>query len=260
MWRVTVVLVAVLLALSGAAWLILARQSSSMATAQDMGKMARGSLLAPLANVKPGMAEAGPLLFVSVWVLMMVAMMFPSVAPMVLGYAVIVRQKEGRPVRWLKVGVFTGGYLLAWAAVGVGALILNLAATRYLELPRPPWVLQAAGGAVLIAAGLYQFTAWKRTCLSHCRSSLAFFMHNWRPGVTGAVRMGMHHGTYCVGCCWGLMAVLFMIGLMNLAWMALLSVVIAVEKLTPQGMLATRFVGSALVVSGFVMIVWRVLG
>jgi predicted metal-binding membrane protein len=254
--RLTAVIVAVLLSLSGMAWAILTRQADSMAmasmTGPGMPANEAGSsvtpeqwttpVLAAALRPHPGMRDLGPGWFMATWVLMMIAMMFPSVAPMVVGFATITRRQHGGAKVYVHLAAFTLGYLVIWALVGAGALGLNLMV--------PLSVPQAVAGVVLVAAGLYQLTAWKGTCLAHCRSTLSFFLHKWRPGLWGALRMGSDHGGYCVGCCWGLMAVLFTVGLMNLAWMALLSVVIGAEKLTPQGMLAARMVGVALVLAG----------
>ncbi len=272
MHRLTAVIVAVLLSLSGTAWLILARQSASMpmalslmATPASGAAVEAGRLVPPILagalRPHPGMQDVGPGWFMAVWVLMMIAMMFPSVAPMVVGYAAILRpRKDGARRLWLSVAAFTAGYLAVWTLVGTGALGLNLVLSTFLERAISPPFPQVAAGAVLIVAGLYQFTTWKRTCLTHCRSTLSFFLHKWRQGPWGALRMGSDHGGYCVGCCWGLMFVLFTVGLMNLAWMALLGVVISVEKLSPQGVLATRVVGSVLMLAGGVLTAAPLLG
>jgi len=257
----TAVIVAVLLMLSGTAWWILARQSASMSMAQSSmappvpgaaveASRSAAPVLAAVLHPEPGMREVGPGWFMAVWVLMMIAMMFPFAAPMVVGYAAIMRPRQDGARLWLSVAAFTAGYLAVWTLVGTGALGLNLVLSMFLQHAMSPPFPQVTAGAVLIAAGLYQFTAWKRTCLTHCRSTLSFFLHKWRPGPWGALRMGSDHGGYCVGCCWGLMSVLFAVGLMNLAWMALLSVVIGLEKLSPQGVLATRVIGATLMLAG----------
>ena len=191
-----------------------------------------------------------PLLFLAIWVVMMVAMMFPSVAPMVIGFVRISQNKDTHTRSWGSVAAFVAGYLVSWTAVGVVALLLQLLFTHFLQGSTSVRALQIIAGAAVIVAGLYQFTRWKRVCLSHCRTPLSFFLHTWRSGVNGALEMGTRHGAFCVGCCLGLMLVLFVTGLMNLAWMAVLSVIIAVEKLTPAGDAAARIAGGAFVLIG----------
>jgi predicted metal-binding membrane protein len=112
-----------------------------------------------------------------------------------------------------------------------------------------PWV----GGAILIAAGVYQLTPSKRACLAHCQSPLGFLMSHWRNGTAGALRMGIAHGAYCVGCCWALMCVLFVVGVMNLAWVAALSVFVLVEKVGPAGQIVARIAGAGMVAAGILM-------
>jgi predicted metal-binding membrane protein len=259
MRRLTAVIVAVLLSLSGMAWVILVRQADAMAMAPMasgdagmplMAGSSSSSILAAMLHPYPGMQGIGAAWFLATWVIMMIAMMFPSVAPMVVGFAAITRRRHSGPALYAYLAAFTAGYLITWALIGVGALGLNVLVSALLARATTPSIAQAAAGLVLIAAGSYQFTGWKRTCLTHCRSALSFFLHKWRHGMWGALRMGSDHGGYCVGCCWGLMAVLFTVGLMNLAWMALLSIVIGIEKLNPRGLLAARLVGASLVLAG----------
>jgi len=110
------------------------------------------------------------------------------------------------------------------------------------------------GGAILIAAGVYQLTPFKGACLTHCRSPLGFLMSHWRGGTAGALRMGIAHGTYCVGCCWALMGVLFVVGVMNLAWVAALTVFVLVEKIGPAGAIVARAAGLVMIAAG--ALVW----
>jgi predicted metal-binding membrane protein len=111
-------------------------------------------------------------------------------------------------------------------------------------------VVPALGGVILVAAGIYQFTPWKHACLSHCRSPVHFLVHGWRPGLGGAFHMGLHHGLYCVGCCWLVMAVLFVSGIMNLVWIAILAVWVLLERLLPRGDQLSRVVGLGLIAWG----------
>ena len=190
--------------------------------------------------------------FLGVWVTMMAAMMFPSILPMVLMYA---RVQEGRREREQapagSTPVFVAGYLVSWAAAGlVGYLILE--GVRSLGVGFLGW--DEAGpyvaGAVIVLAGAYQFTPLKDVCLRHCRSPLMFIMQHFHPGRLGALRMGVEHGGYCVGCCWMLMAALFALGVMSIGWMAFVAALIATEKLLPWRAVANRGIAIILLVLG----------
>lgn len=160
---------------------------------------------------------------------MMAAMMFPSVAPIALLHA---RVGQGRSRTWL----FLAGYLAVWTAFGLGAYAL-FRGIASLDLGFLSWDEQGplvAGGAI-VAAGVYQLTPLKRFCLNHCRTPLRFITDSWRDGRLGAVRMGAGHGAFCVGCCFGLMLVLFVLGVMSLLWMAVVAALIFAEKVLPFG-------------------------
>ena len=186
--------------------------------------------------------------FVGVWVVMMAAMMFPSILPMVLMYSRIQRSRRdlGAAVAF-GTAVFIGGYLVSWTTAGVLGYGL-FDAIRSLEIGFLAWDeggrFVAAG--VLVAAAVYELTPLKDVCLSECRDSLTFMGHSWRPGAIGAVRMGIAHGAWCIGCCWALMAALFALGVMSLGWMALIAAMIATEKLLPWKAVATRAVMAVL--------------
>jgi len=174
--------------------------------------------------------------YLGVWVTMMAAMMLPSVAPMVLAFSRLAADRARRGRRFVPTWVFAGGYLLAWTAYGIVAYgVFRLIRTLdlgVLDWDRGgPWI---AGGAVA-AAGVYQLSPLKRVCLNHCRTPLHFLVHGWHEGWGGALRMGLVHGAYCVGCCWGLMVILFALGVMSVFWMALVAAVIFLEKVTPVG-------------------------
>ncbi len=189
------------------------------------------------------------------WWIMMVAMMLPSAAPTVLLYAVVNRkaeaQKGGQASPW-SVAAFTAGYLVAWASFSVVAASLQWAFERAGLLS--PMMLNSTSmslaGGILIVAGLYQLTPLKRACLKHCRGPIQFLSQHWRPGVQGAFRMGLHHGAYCLGCCWGLMAILFFGGIMNLYWIIGLALVVLIEKLAPFGYRVGQALGVALLAWG----------
>ena len=209
-------LVALLFALAGLAW---------WSTADRMAGMDAG----------PG-TDLGALgWFLGVWVVMMAAMMFPSVSPTVALYARMTRRRgPSRPL------LFTSGYLLVWGTAG-------LAAYGLFELGRSVFggdLAWHAGGrwfaaGVLAVAALYELTPLKDVCLAKCRSPLGFLLGTWRDGRLGALEMGARHAAWCVGCCWALMAALFALGVMSLAWMALVAALIALEKLLPHGRAVT---------------------
>jgi predicted metal-binding membrane protein len=214
--RTGVALVAALLALAGLGWLI---------TDERMAGMDAG----------PG-TDPGTLgFFLPVWVVGMAAMMFPSVWPMVALYARLqVRRRElARPAAAARIVMFVGGYLFAWAGFGVlGWAIYQVArqASSALAWDRAGRWLTA--GVVLVAA-VYELTPAKYACLRRCRSPLSFLLGAWHDGAAGALRMGIEHGAWCVGCCWALMAALFVVGVMSVAWMAFVAALIAAEKLLP---------------------------
>lgn len=192
-------------------------------------------------------------LFLLIWVVMMAAMMFPSVWPAVLIYAAVVRRR-GRG----SVPLFVAGYLLAWESLGVLAYAGYIGAGVALaSVTASADRLAVLIGAVVIVAGLYQFTPLKRACLAHCQGPMEYLAAHWRAGSWGALRMGLAHGAYCLGCCWGLMLALLALGVMDLRWMATVSAVIAVEKLGPRHRLVPTAVGIGLVLLGLVIAFWR---
>jgi predicted metal-binding membrane protein len=173
--------------------------------------------------------------FLGVWVVMMAAMMFPSVAPTVALYS---RMTKARLP--LAPAAFTAGYLLTWAAAGIAAWTIALAASR---LTGDALAWENAGrtlaGATIIVAAIYELTPLKDVCLGKCRSPLGFLLGSWRDGLLGGLRMGAKNGAWCVGCCWALMASLFALGVMSIPWMALVAGLIAIEKTLPWRRIAT---------------------
>jgi predicted metal-binding membrane protein len=191
--------------------------------------------------------------FLTTWVVMMSAMMFPSIAPMVLMYARMEagRREQGKSAPAGATAVFVGGYLITWAAAGLaGYAIFNLA--RSLSIDAFSWDRGGPylAGGVLIVASAYQLTPLKDACLRKCRNPLMYLLTSWRPGRLGALRMGIEHGAWCVGCCWALMAALFALGVMSIGWMAFIAALIAIEKLLPWRALANRGVALLLVALG----------
>lgn len=197
-----------------------------------------------------GLAMMGAALFLGTWVVMMVAMMFPSVAPMTLAFASMSRARnEGL----FPTAAFVAGYLVVWMAAGLVPFSI-LQGMNALWMTPPSWLVRA-GGVVIILAGVYQFTPLKDACLRACRSPLGFVMtHDFGGGMPSALRAGAAHGIYCLGCCWALMAVLAVLGLMNLAWMALIAAVFFIEKNVRFGDVLPKVVGVACVVGGLTVL------
>jgi predicted metal-binding membrane protein len=208
----------------------------------------------------PGMAEAmrpGPwtaahfAMTLGMWAVMMVGMMLPAAAPMVLFFATFSRRSRERGHTVAPVGAFVSGYLGVWSAFALGATGFQWALDRAALLsPHMAAVSPVVGGGLLIAAGLYQWTPLKDACLGLCRSPVAFVMGHWRPGAGGAFRMGLEHGAFCVGCCWALMGLLFVGGVMNLLWVAAITLAVLAEKVAPRGGWIARATGIALVLGG----------
>ena len=227
-------------------------QAPAMAGMPGMGNMAAPAL-SSMSAVWPARLGAA---FV-MWALMMTAMMLPSAAPMILLYARFARQANAQDAVLAPAAAFAGVYLFVWAAFSLAAAALQtaLVATGAVSAMTLSIGDHRAAGALLIAVGLYQLTPLKRACLETCRSPLSFLMRDWRPGWAGGLRLGVIHGLYCVGCCWLLMALLFVGGVMNLAWVALLALIVLVEKLGPGGRTAGLAAGwLALVVGAFMML------
>jgi predicted metal-binding membrane protein len=201
----------------------------------------------------PGTDLGGLGFWLTAWVVMMAAMMFPSIAPMVVMYARIEegKRRKGQPTQAGATAIFVGGYLLTWVAAGlIGYAIIEVG--RSLDLGFLAWDRGGpyVAGGVIVAAAIYQLTPLKDVCLRHCRNPMTFVLMHWRPGRIGALRMGMEHGGWCVGCCWGLMAALFALGVMSIGWMVMIAALIALEKLLPWKAVANRSVAVLLVVLG----------
>ena len=234
------VILALLLLLAAAAWAVLAWQAS-------VSEMA-------MPTTSPTMGMCAPL-FLLIWVVMMVAMMFPTAAPMILTFHRVQAGKRQRGEAFVATWVFVAGYMLMWTLSGiiayVGALAAEALATR---AALSPATAGRIGGAVLCAAGVYQLTPFKDLCLSKCRTPLSFVLMSWQDGMPGAVRMGLLHGAYCLGCCWLLFVILFPLGIMNIAAMAVITLVVFAEKTLPWGRAVARATAVALVVYGAVVL------
>jgi predicted metal-binding membrane protein len=207
-------------------------------------------MMAPAAT--PWSAVEFVLVFV-MWTVMMVGMMAPSAAPMILMYARVGRQRKGASQPFAATGWFVAGYFLAWAGFSLAATLVQWVLDRTALLDnRMASANLLLGALVLMAAGLYQWTPLKDTCLAHCQTPIGFLMRHggFRSNVRGCLRLGLLHGTYCVGCCWILMALLFVVGVMNVLWIALLALLVLLEKLTPRGRQIARVAGVACIAAG----------
>ena len=240
-----------LVALAGMAWVWvvqMAAHAGSGATSVAMPGM-------PAIPGREAGATPGVPWLAGMWAVMMVAMMLPSATPTILLFGNVTRRRrlEGRPA--VPVAVFTLGYLAVWVFYAIVAGVAQWQLHRLALLsPSMAAASPVLAGGLLIAAGVYQWLPLKGACLSHCRSPLHFFSTEWREGVGGALAMGMRHGTYCVGCCWLLMALLFVGGVMTLAWVAGLAVLVALEKLTRHGEWIARIAGVAMIGGGLALL------
>lgn len=226
-----------------------------MADMPGMTGMSMGAATSP--RIQPWTLGEFGLTFL-MWAVMMAGMMTPSAAPMILIYARVARQaaEQGRPLA--AAGWFAGGYLLSWMVFSLVAAALQAALERAVGLtPAMAVASGGLGGGVLIAAGLYQWTPIKDSCLRGCRAPFAFIQEH--GGFTkdggGALRLGLRHGLYCIGCCWALMLLLFVGGVMNIAWIAAIAVFVLAEKIIPRGHVIARLAGVGFVAAGIRLII-----
>ena len=237
-WRVYLAVVVALLAVSLLAWQSTIDESISM----------RGMVMGLGQIGRLAQGDMGAVVFLGMWVTMMVAMMLPTIAPIVLAHLAVTRQRQRGAHTTL---AFIVGYLLVWSAIGLVPFLAYKAIARIDgDAGQPAWLAMLAG-AILIVAGAYQFTRWKRVCLDHCQSPLAFVAtHDFGGGAIGALRAGALHGTFCLGCCWALTAVLLAVGLMNLVWMVGIFAIFMVEKTWRHGLVVAKIAGIVLIALG----------
>jgi predicted metal-binding membrane protein len=185
------------------------------------------------------------------WAVMMIGMMLPTAIPMTLIYAAVVRKARAQDNPLPPTFVFVASYVAVWIGFSFAATASQWGLERA-ALLSPMMASKSAvlGGVILLAAGVYQLTPLKRACLENCRAPAYFFSKHWRGGSTGAVRLGLRYGVYCLGCCWVLMALLFVGGVMNLVWIAGIAAFVLVEKTVPHGQIVGRFAGAAMLVVG----------
>lgn len=221
-------------------------------TIQLVGDMAHSGVAhCALPRTEPWGAVDFFLTFV-MWTVMMVAMMLPSAAPMILMFALVNRRRQEQRGPYVSAGVFLVGYLVVWTGYSAAAALAQWGLHSVALLsPRMVSTSPVLGGALLMSAGIFQWTSLKQACLTQCRSPLDFFTTHWQEGTRGALMMGLQHGSFCVGCCWILMLVLFVVGVMSLLWMAVITAFVLIEKVAPPN----RWVGRA---SGWLLIAWGV--
>ncbi|MGB9056140.1 MAG: DUF2182 domain-containing protein [Pseudolabrys sp.] len=233
------IILVLLLGLAAAAWAVLVWQHGDATMDMTMGSPPIGLRAA---------------LFLASWVIMMVAMMFPTAAPMILTFHRVQAVKYKLDVALVSTWVFMGAYLLVWAFAGIaayaGVLVAETAAARAALTPAAE---AQVGGAIIMIAGIYQLTPLKELCLSKCRTPIRFIMTSWRDGTAGAFRMGLFHGIYCLGCCWLLFVILFPLG-MNVGAMAAVTLIILAEKMLPWPRLMPHAAAAALVLYGALVI------
>jgi predicted metal-binding membrane protein len=244
-----------LIAVTAIAWAVTLYQPFAMSASMGsaMGEM-EGMEDMAMDSMAAGWSFAGLLVFVTVWTIMMVAMMLPAAVPMILIFAAAQARRDRHVA--VPTWIFVAGYILVWAAAGLGAYVVDQAFTELLRshalIDRITWAPLALG-ITLILAGLYQFTPLKHVCLRQCRSPWGFVAQYWREGRTSAVNMGVRHGLYCLGCCWALFAVLTAVGMMSIAWMLSLTLVVFAEKVFPYGVRISAAVGVALIAIGLLI-------
>jgi predicted metal-binding membrane protein len=264
--RDRVVVLGGLVIVAALAWVYLFYQAHSMQpmnmdgmnmSGMDMTGMDMGMSMAMPQTYSWGVFDL--LLIFTMWAVMMVAMMVPTTAPMVLLFATTNRKRLEQRKPFVSTAVFLSGYLVVWTGFAVFAALAQwLLHNKALMSAMMVSTSAALGGVLLLAAGIFQWTPLKNTCLSHCRSPLDFVVTHWREGRLGAFLMGCKHGIYCVGCCWVLMSILFVTGVMNLFWVALIAGFVLLEKIAPRttGPWVSRFAGLLLVGWG----VWMLAG
>ncbi len=207
-----------------------------------------GLLMLPVESI--GGAVAYWVLVFIMWWTMMMAMMLPSAAPAILAYGAMSRKFAEKGATVGPVALFASGYAAIWTAFSLGAVMFQALLGAFVPLTGMMATASAAiGGALLISAGIYQMTPLKHACLHKCQSPIMYFARNWQAGLVGAVRMGLSHGTYCLGCCWVLMGLLFYGGVMEPLWIIGLATYVAAEKLIPAKLRLTQF-------SGVILILW----
>jgi predicted metal-binding membrane protein len=249
------IILAALAAITGLAWFYLVDIAGSMSEMADMVGAPNMERMAGMALVTPYAAwgSSEVLIAAIMWVVMMGGMMLPSAAPMILILAAAERRQGSLPL--VTTPVFLLGYFSIWVGFSFAALSMQWLLLR-LGLFEPEMRLTSThlGGVVFIAAGLYEWSPLKERCLAICQSPLGFIAGHWRPGIAGALRMGLRHGIYCLGCCWVLMLLLFVGGVMNLIWVTALALLVLLQKVLPGVRLVSRATGLAMAAIGLYLL------
>jgi predicted metal-binding membrane protein len=245
---VQIALLVVVAILTAAAWALTWSSAHNMGLLMKMG--------VPMSLGMEGWAGLGSfLIFTSMWMVMMVAMMLPSSYPTLLLHRTVYRKRT--PAQFGGTFLFALSYFLVWTASGsLFYLAYVLIGAFRGHIPGSEQAILRAAGIALVVSGLYQCSWLKRACLKHCQNPLHFVMEHWHDGRAGAIRMGAAHGLYCFGCCWGLMVILFVMGVMHLAWMAGVGALILVEKIVPSGRWIPNAIGAVFVVVGVVVTIF----
>lgn len=238
-----------LVVISILAWLYLVHLDRQMSSSME-----HDTMMAEMGMAMDMSWTAADMFFTfAMWAVMMVGMMAGSAAPVLLLFAAAQARRAGRGVR-LAVLLFGLGYLIVWVGFSACAALVQWGFHETAMLsPAMTSSSPYLAGAILILAGAYQLTPWKGACLTQCRSPLGFLMSNWRDGRLGALQMGIRHGAYCLGCCWALMCVLFVVGVMNLIWVATLTAFVLLEKIGPAGTVVARAAGAVMVLAGILL-------
>ena len=235
------IVIAAILVIAAIAWaytVYLAETGMGMGDGMGMG------MSMAMADMRSWSAADFGLMFV-MWAVMMVAMMAPSAAPMLLMFAALNRRRREQDAPYVPTGIFLAGYVVVWTAFAVAATGGNwgLHQASLLSSMMGASTSGYLGGALLLAAGAFQWSPLKTACLKQCRTPMGFLMTSWREGHRGALRMGLEHGAYCLGCCWALMLLLFVLGIMNLVWIAALAAFVLAEKVAPMSEWVSRGTG-----------------
>lgn len=237
--RDRVIVLASLGGIAGLAWAYLVGSAADMSGMEGM----------PMALVAMSFAAA-----CAMWIVMMAGMMLPGAVPMVLLFAAVQRRHSGRPL--IATGLFTAGYLLVWSGFAVVAAALQIALGHMALLsPSLAFASTRLTALAFFLAAAYELTPLKGICLAQCHSPVGFVVSHWRPGLTGALRMGVAHGAVCLGCCWVLMLLLFAAGVMNLLWVAALAVLVLLQKIAPSASVSAAATGAVMLAVGLVMLV-----
>ena len=240
--RDRLIVLASLVTIAGLAWAYLLRLSQQMSGMDAMPGMAMSS------------TPSSFLLTAIMWAVMMIGMMLPSATPMILLFTMVQRKQGTRPI--LTTGTFAAGYLIIWGGFAVAAAGLQVELGQMALLSSSlAFVSKRLAALTFLLAAAYEFSPLKNRCLTQCSSPLSFITVHWRPGIAGALRMGIVHGAFCVGCCWALMLLLFIAGVMNLLWVALLAALVLVQKVLPHQRTTTVVTGGAMLIAGATLMV-----